>query len=121
MATKEELVARCDVVTLNCPLHAGSKGMVDAALLAKFKKGAFLVNTARGGLCVAEDVAAASRSGQLGGYAGDVWFPVRAAVCSLTSSAARPPASASRLTATPRSRSNPRPRTTRGARCRATR
>jgi hypothetical protein len=73
--TKEELVARCDVVTLNCPLHAGSKGMVDAALLAKFKRGAFLVNTARGGLCVAEDVAAASRSGQLGGYAGDVWFP----------------------------------------------
>lgn len=37
------------------------------------KKGAWIVNTARGALCVAEDVAAALESGHIAGYAGDVW------------------------------------------------
>lgn len=36
-------------------------------------QGAWLVNTARGAICNAEDVAAAIKSGQLNGYAGDVW------------------------------------------------
>ncbi|ODQ79305.1 hypothetical protein BABINDRAFT_37039 [Babjeviella inositovora NRRL Y-12698] len=69
----EELVAQADIVTVNCPLHAGTLGLVNAALLSKFKKGAWLVNTARGAICVAEDVAAAVKSGQLRGYGGDVW------------------------------------------------
>ncbi|KAK9315336.1 hypothetical protein V1522DRAFT_448235 [Lipomyces starkeyi] len=71
----EELVSQADVVTVNCPLHESTYGLVNKDLLAKFKKGAWLVNTARGAICVKEDVAAAVKSGQLRGYGGDVWFP----------------------------------------------
>jgi formate dehydrogenase len=39
------------------------------------KRGAYLVNTARGKICDRDAVAAACESGQLAGYAGDVWFP----------------------------------------------
>ncbi|KAK9463735.1 uncharacterized protein V1516DRAFT_618390 [Lipomyces oligophaga] len=71
----EELVAQADIVTVNCPLHETTKGLVNKALLAKFKPGSWLVNTARGAICVKEDVAAALKSGHLRGYGGDVWFP----------------------------------------------
>lgn len=71
----EEMVAQSDIVTINCPLHAGTKGMVNKELLSKFKKGSLLVNTARGAICNAQDVADAVKSGQLRGYGGDVWFP----------------------------------------------
>jgi hypothetical protein len=66
-------VSQCDVVTVNAPLHAGTRGLVNADLLKHFKKGAWLVNTARGAICDADDVAAALKSGQLAGYSGDVW------------------------------------------------
>jgi formate dehydrogenase len=69
----EEMVSQADVVTINCPLHEGTKGLFNKDLISKMKKGAYLVNTARGAICVAEDVAEAVRSGQLGGYGGDVW------------------------------------------------
>jgi len=69
----KEFVSKCDVVTINCPLHEGTRGLVNAELLKHFKKGAWLVNTARGAICDADDVAAAVKSGQLNGYAGDVW------------------------------------------------
>jgi phosphoglycerate dehydrogenase-like enzyme len=49
--------------------------MINAKSLENFKRGAYLINTARGKLCVAEDVAQALRSGRLAAYAGDVWFP----------------------------------------------
>ncbi|MGX2041756.1 NAD-dependent formate dehydrogenase [Methylocaldum sp. MU1018] len=71
----ESLVRVCDVVTLNCPLHPETEHMIDEAMLAKFKRGAYLINTARGKLCDRDAVAAALESGQLAGYAGDVWFP----------------------------------------------
>ncbi|CCH45364.1 hypothetical protein BN7_4946 [Wickerhamomyces ciferrii] len=71
----EELVSRADIITINAPLHSGTKGLVNKELLSKFKDGAYLVNTARGAICVAEDVAAALKSGKLSGYGGDVWFP----------------------------------------------
>ena len=41
------------------------------------KRGAYLVNTARGKICDRDAVAKACESGQLAGYAGDVWFPSR--------------------------------------------
>lgn len=69
----KEFVSQCDVVTVNCPLHEGTKGLVNAELLKHFKKGAWLVNTARGAICDKDDVAAALKSGQLSGYSGDVW------------------------------------------------
>merc|ERR1719408_452205 len=49
--------------------------MINADTVKLFKKGAYLVNTARGKLCDRDVIAEACKSGQLGGYAGDVWFP----------------------------------------------
>jgi formate dehydrogenase len=71
----ESLVPVCDVVTINAPLHPETEHMFDADLIAKMKRGAYLVNTARGKICDRDAVAAACESGQLAGYAGDVWFP----------------------------------------------
>mmetsp|Transcript_8925 Transcript_8925/g.11135 ORF Transcript_8925/g.11135 Transcript_8925/m.11135 type:complete len:377 (+) Transcript_8925:124-1254(+) len=71
----EDMVGQADVVTINCPLHEKSKGLFDKELISKMKDGAWLVNTARGAICVAEDVAAAVKSGKLRGYGGDVWYP----------------------------------------------
>ena len=68
-----EFVSQCDVVTVNCPLHDGTRGLVSTDLLEHFKRGAWLVNTARGAICDKDAVAAALASGQLAGYAGDVW------------------------------------------------
>ncbi|KZZ98373.1 formate dehydrogenase [Moelleriella libera RCEF 2490] len=78
--TLEELLERCDVVTINCPLHEKTKGLFNKDLIAKMKKvivfqGSYLINTARGAIVVKEDVAAALKSGHLAGYGGDVWFP----------------------------------------------
>lgn len=71
----ESLVRGCDVVTINCPLHPETEHMFNEALIAKMKRGAYLVNTARGKICDRDAVARALQSGQLAGYAGDVWFP----------------------------------------------
>lgn len=71
----EDMVGQADVVTINCPLHEKSKGLFNKELISKMKDGAWLVNTARGAICVAEDVAAAVKSGKLRGYGGDVWYP----------------------------------------------
>ena len=71
----EEMLAICDVVTINCPLHPETENLFDADLISKMKRGAYLINTARGKICNREAVAEALKSGQLAGYAGDVWFP----------------------------------------------
>lgn len=74
-ATREELYQACDVVTLNCPLHPETEHMVNEETLKLFRRGAYLVNTARGKLCDRDAIVRALESGQLAGYAGDVWFP----------------------------------------------
>jgi formate dehydrogenase len=71
----ESLVRVCDVVTINAPLHPETEHMFNDALIAKMKRGAYLVNTARGKICDRDAVVRALESGQLAGYAGDVWFP----------------------------------------------
>jgi formate dehydrogenase len=71
----ESLIDVCDVVTINAPLHPQTEGLFDAELIGKMKRGAYLINTARGKICDREAVAEACASGQLAGYAGDVWFP----------------------------------------------
>jgi formate dehydrogenase len=71
----EELVGVCDVVTINAPLHPETENLFDEELIGKMKRGAYLVNTARGKICDRDAVARACESGQLAGYAGDVWFP----------------------------------------------
>jgi formate dehydrogenase len=71
----ESLVEECDVVTINAPLHPETENLFDAELIGKMRRGAYLINTARGKICDREAVARACVSGQLAGYAGDVWFP----------------------------------------------
>ncbi|HUG48534.1 MAG TPA: NAD-dependent formate dehydrogenase [Candidatus Limnocylindria bacterium] len=69
------LVEACDVVTINTPLHPETEHLFDDAMLGRMRRGAYLVNTARGKICDRDAVVRALESGQLAGYAGDVWFP----------------------------------------------
>ena len=69
----EDIVSQADIVTINCPLHEGTKGLFNKELISKMKDGAWLVNTARGAIVNAQDVADAVKSGKLMGYGGDVW------------------------------------------------
>lgn len=71
----ESMVKICDVVTINCPLHPETENLFNEALINKMKRGAYLINTARGKICDRNAVAKALDNGQLAGYAGDVWFP----------------------------------------------
>jgi formate dehydrogenase len=74
-ATVESLVAACDVVSIHAPLHPETEHLFDDKLLGKMKRGAYLINTARGKICDRDAIVRALESGQLAGYAGDVWFP----------------------------------------------
>jgi formate dehydrogenase len=69
------MVPHCDVVTINAPLYPGTEGLFDDELIGMMKRGSYLVNTARGKIAVRDAVVRALESGQLAGYAGDVWFP----------------------------------------------
>ncbi len=69
----EELLARADVVSIHVPLTAETRNLLDGARLARMKKGALLVNTARGGLIDERALAQALESGQLGGAGIDVF------------------------------------------------
>jgi len=71
----ESMVKVCDVVTINCPLHPETENLFNKNMISKMKKGAYIINTARGKICNKDDIADALKSGQLSGYAGDVWFP----------------------------------------------
>lgn len=73
--TPESMYPEMDVITLNCPLHSETQHMINADTIAMMKKGVYIVNTARGKLCEEHVLADALESGQVGGYAGDVWFP----------------------------------------------
>ena len=55
--------------------HPETEHLFNDALIGKMKRGAYLVNTARGKICDRDAVVRALKSGQLAGYAGDVWFP----------------------------------------------
>jgi len=74
-ADVESMVSVCDVITINAPLHPETEHLFDDELIGKMKRGAYLVNTARGKICDRDAVVRALESGQLAGYAGDVWFP----------------------------------------------
>lgn len=67
------LIAQSDVLSLHVPLTAETRGLIDAAALARMPAGAVLINAARGGIVDEAAVAAALRSGQLGGAALDVF------------------------------------------------
>ncbi len=74
-ANVESMVKVCDVVTINCPLHPETEHMFNDELISKMKRGAYIINTARGKICERDAIVRALESGQLAGYAGDVWFP----------------------------------------------
>jgi formate dehydrogenase len=71
----EDMVKVCDVVTINAPLHPGTLDLFNEEMIGKMKRGSYIVNTARGKICNRDAVVRALESGQLAGYAGDVWFP----------------------------------------------
>jgi len=71
----EDMLPHLDVLTLNCPLHPETEHMMNERTLKLLKRGAYIVNTARGKLCDRDALRAACDSGHIAGYAGDVWFP----------------------------------------------
>jgi len=73
--TPEDMYPHLDVLTLNCPLHPETEHMLNKDTLKLLKRGAYVVNTARGKLANRDDIRDALESGQIAGYAGDVWFP----------------------------------------------
>lgn len=73
--TVESLVKVSDVVTINAPLHPETEHMFNDKLIGMMKRGSYIVNTARGKIVDRDAVVRALESGQLAGYAGDVWFP----------------------------------------------
>jgi D-3-phosphoglycerate dehydrogenase len=70
----DEVLAESDFISMHMPLLDSTKGVINKQTLAKFKDGAYLINTARGKLVVEEDIVEALRSGKLGGYATDVFY-----------------------------------------------
>ena len=72
-ATNEDVFAQADYITFHVPLNDKTRGSINAATIAKMKKGAILLNFSRGELANTADVKAALASGQLGGYVTD--FP----------------------------------------------
>jgi D-3-phosphoglycerate dehydrogenase len=68
-----ELLDRSDLVTLHVPLDESTRGMIGAAQIARMRKGAFLINAARGGLVDENALADALESGHLAGAAADVF------------------------------------------------
>jgi formate dehydrogenase len=71
----QSLVRACDVLSINTPLHPETEHLFDDELIGTMKRGAYIVNTARGKICDRDAIARALESGHLAGYAGDVWFP----------------------------------------------
>jgi len=71
----QSLVKAVDIVNLQMPLYPSTEHFFDDRMFAHMKRGSYLVNTARGKLVDRDAVVRALRSGQLGGYAGDVWYP----------------------------------------------
>ena len=71
----ESMVKVVDIITINCPLHPETEHLFNDAMIAKMKRGSYIVNTARGKICDRDAIARALESGHLAGYAGDVWFP----------------------------------------------
>lgn len=68
----EDLLSSCDLISLHCPLTSDTEGMIDRSVMQSMRKGAFLINTARGGLVDEQALVQALREGLLAGAAVDV-------------------------------------------------
>lgn len=69
----DELYARADFITVHMPMTEETKGMINATTMAKMKKGVRLLNCARGGIIIENDLVDAIKSGQVAGAALDVY------------------------------------------------
>lgn len=74
-ARLDEMLEKCDVIVIASPLTPETRGLFDRETISKMKHGSYIVNIARGAIADRDAVVEALRSGQLGGYAGDVWNP----------------------------------------------
>lgn len=71
----QAMAPHCDVITINAPLHPETRGLFNDELIATMRRGTYLINTARGLIADRDAIVRALESGQLAGYAGDVWYP----------------------------------------------
>lgn len=71
----EELVREIDVLTVHAPLTDETRGILNDELLGTMRRGSYIVNPARGAIADRDAIVRALESGQLAGYAGDVWYP----------------------------------------------
>ena len=65
------MVPICDVVSIHAPLRVATVGLFDGDMIGRMKRGAYLINTARGAICDPEAIGRALETGQLAGYATD--------------------------------------------------
>lgn len=72
IVTQDEVLAKSDVISLHCPQNEESTGLIRTETMAQMKDGVILINTARGGCVVEQDVREALESGKLSWYAADV-------------------------------------------------
>ena len=68
----EQVLTESDVISLHMNLTDENRGFINTAMIERMKDTAILINTARGGLVVEQDIAEACRAGKLGGYGSDV-------------------------------------------------
>ncbi|HAT71957.1 MAG TPA: hypothetical protein DCS63_03995 [Elusimicrobia bacterium] len=73
MVALDELYAKADFITYHVTINPATKGMLNRDAIAKMKKGVRIVNCARGGIMVEEDIKAGIESGQIAGFACDVY------------------------------------------------
>lgn len=71
----DQLIEKCDVISINAPLTPETDGLFNRDVLFRMKEGAYLVNTARGKIVDTLALVEALEKGHLAGYAGDVWYP----------------------------------------------
>ncbi|MEU6199685.1 NAD-dependent formate dehydrogenase [Streptomyces sp. NPDC047061] len=69
------LASAVDVLSIHTPLHPQTQNLFDDELIGAMKRGSYIVNTARALIVNRDAVVRALDSGQLAGYAGDVWYP----------------------------------------------
>jgi lactate dehydrogenase-like 2-hydroxyacid dehydrogenase len=72
-STFEGMLPHCDFLSINCPMTAETRGIINARTLAMMPRGSIVVNTARGGMVVDEDLIAALKSGQTAAAGLDVY------------------------------------------------
>jgi D-3-phosphoglycerate dehydrogenase len=73
LVTLDALLAEADFISLHTPLTDETRGMIDAAMIAKMKPGVIIINTGRGKVINEPDLAAALASGHVRAYGTDVW------------------------------------------------